>query len=50
MKTLIKTVDEIGHVIIEVVQEGEDRARYGKQLLKDVSEILTERLGLHCYH
>ena len=36
---------EIGHIIIEVVQEGEERAKYGKQLLKGVSEILTERLG-----
>lgn len=36
---------EIGHIIVEVVQEGEDRAKYGKQLLKGVSEILTERLG-----
>lgn len=36
---------EIGHVIVSVVQEGEERAAYGKQLLKGVSEILTERLG-----
>ena len=36
---------EIGHIIVEVVQEGEERAKYGKQLLKGVSEILTERLG-----
>lgn len=36
---------EIGHIIVEVVQEGEDRAKYGKQLLKGVSEILIERLG-----
>ena len=36
---------EIGHIIIEVVQKGEERAKYGKQLLKGVSEILTELLG-----
>lgn len=36
---------EIGHIIIEVVQKGEERAKYGKQILKGVSEILTERLG-----
>ena len=36
---------EIGHVIVSVVQEGEVRATYGKQLLKGVSKILTERLG-----
>ena len=25
---------EIGHIIVEVVQKGEERAKYGKQLLK----------------
>lgn len=34
--TEVITKYEIGHVVIEVVQEGEDRARYGKQLLKGV--------------
>ncbi len=43
--TEVITKYEIGHVIVEVVQEGEERARYGEQLLKGVSEILTERLG-----
>ena len=36
---------EIGHVIVSVVQEGAVRAAYGKQLLKGVSRLLTERLG-----
>ena len=36
---------EIGRIIVEVVQEGEERATYGKQLLQDVSDLLTERLG-----
>ncbi len=36
---------EIGRIIVEVVQEGEERATYGKQLLQGVSDILTERLG-----
>ena len=36
---------EIGRIIIEVVQGGEERAVYGKQLLKGVSDILTKRLG-----
>ncbi len=36
---------EVGRIILEVVQEGEERATYGKQLLKGVSEILTEHLG-----
>lgn len=35
---------EIGRIIVEVVQEGEERATYGKQLLNGVSEMLTERL------
>ncbi len=36
---------EIGRIIVEVVQEGEERATYGKQLLQGVSDLLTERLG-----
>ena len=43
--TEVITKYEIGHVIVSVVQEGEVRAAYGKQLLKGVSKILTERLG-----
>ena len=43
--TEVITKYEIGHVIVSVVQEGKERATYGKQLLKGVSEILTERLG-----
>ena len=36
---------EIGRIIVEVVQEGEERATYGKQLLQGVSDLLTKRLG-----
>lgn len=36
---------EIGRTIVNVVQEGERRATYGKQLLQGVSDLLTERLG-----
>ena len=36
---------EIGRIIVDVVQEGEERATYGKQLLQGVSDLLTERLG-----
>ena len=36
---------EVGRIIVEVVQEGEERATYGKQLLQGVSDLLTERLG-----
>jgi len=43
--TEVITKYEVGHVIVDVVQEGEERAAYGKQLLKGVSEILTERIG-----
>ena len=43
--TELITKYEIGHVIVSVVQEGEVRATYSKQLLKGVSKILTERLG-----
>ena len=43
--TEVITKYEIGHIIVNVVQDGEERAAYGKQLLKGVSDILTERLG-----
>ena len=43
--TEVVTKYEIGHVIVSIVQEGEERAAYGKKLLKGVSEVLTERLG-----
>ncbi len=36
---------EIGRIIVEIVQEGEERATYGKQLLQGVADLLTERLG-----
>ena len=36
---------EIGRIIVEIVQEGEERATYGKPLLQGVSGLLTERLG-----
>lgn len=43
--TEVITKYEIGRIIVNVVQEGEERATYGKQLLKGVSEMLTERFG-----
>ncbi len=36
---------EIGRIITEVVQEGEERAKYGKQLLRGVSTILADKYG-----
>ena len=43
--TEVITKYEIGRIIVEVVQEGEERATYGRQMLRGVSDILTERLG-----
>lgn len=43
--TEVVTKYEIGHIIVDVVQEGEERATYGKQLLKSVSAILTDKYG-----
>ena len=43
--TEIMTKFEIGRVLIEVIQDGEIRATYGKQLLKGVSEVLLKRFG-----
>lgn len=43
--TEVITKYEIGRIIVEVVQEGEERATYGKQLLQGVADMLTERLG-----
>lgn len=39
---------KIGRIIVEVVQEGEERATYGKQLLQGVANLPTERLGDGC--
>lgn len=43
--TEVITKYEIGRIIVNVVQDGEERATYGKQLLKGVSQVLTERFG-----
>lgn len=42
--TEVITKYEIGRTIVNVIQGGEERATYGKRLLKGVSKIL-ERLG-----
>ncbi len=36
---------EIGRMIIEEEQNGENRAAYGKQILKELSDYLTENFG-----
>ena len=43
--TLVYTYYEIGHLIVEEEQGGLSRAQYGKELLKTLSEKLSERFG-----
>ncbi len=44
-QTMVSTYFEIGRMIVEDQQGGEDRAQYGKQLLKDLSKRLTNEFG-----
>ncbi|MCD1115285.1 DUF1016 N-terminal domain-containing protein [Chryseobacterium turcicum] len=44
-QTMVLTYFEIGRMIVEDEQNGENRAEYGKALLKDLSLHLTERFG-----
>ncbi|SFC81774.1 Protein of unknown function [Flavobacterium phragmitis] len=39
------TYFEIGRIIVEEEQNGKDRAEYGKQLLKGLSQQLTKEFG-----
>lgn len=43
--TMTITYFEIGRIIVEEEQNGKDRAEYGKQLLKGLSEKLTTEFG-----
>jgi predicted nuclease of restriction endonuclease-like (RecB) superfamily len=43
--TMTYTYFEIGRMIVEEEQNGKDRAAYGKQVLKGLSEKLTEEFG-----
>lgn len=43
--TMVTVYYEIGRMIVEQEQQGNDRAEYGKQLLKELSGILTEEFG-----
>jgi predicted nuclease of restriction endonuclease-like (RecB) superfamily len=43
--TMVCTYFEIGRMIVEDEQNGKDRAKYGKQLLKGLSEQLTNEFG-----
>lgn len=44
-QTIVLTYFEIGRMIVEDEQNGENRAEYGKSLLKDISFHLTEKFG-----
>lgn len=44
-QTMVLTYFEIGRMIVEEEQNGENRAEYGKRLLKDLSFHLTEKFG-----
>lgn len=43
--TMVYTYFEIGRLIVEHFQDGKDRASYGKQVLKSLSEQLTQEFG-----
>lgn len=43
--TIVLTYFEIGRMIVEDEQKGENRAEYGKNVLKDLSLNLTEKFG-----
>ncbi len=42
---MVRSYWQIGRLIIEDKQQGENRAKYGKQQLQQLSRVLTERLG-----
>ena len=44
-QAIVLTYYEIGRMIVEDEQNGENRAEYGKAVLKDLSLHLTEKFG-----
>src|SRR5690606_15705022 len=42
---MVTTYFEIGRMIVEEEQGGKERAEYGKQLLKELSKVLTKEFG-----
>ncbi|MFK7786768.1 MAG: DUF1016 N-terminal domain-containing protein [Crocinitomicaceae bacterium] len=44
-QTMVLTYFEIGKMIVEEEQNGEERAEYGKKLLEDLSVLLTREFG-----
>ena len=43
--TMVETYFEIGKLIVEEEQKGKERAEYGKQILKELSNKLTNEFG-----
>jgi hypothetical protein len=44
-QTIVLTYFEVGRLIVEDEQEGEERAEYGKGVLKELSHKLTQEFG-----
>ena len=44
-KTMVITYYEIGRMIVEKEQQGDDKAEYGKGLIKELSKKLTDKFG-----
>ncbi len=44
-QTMVYTYYEIGRMIVEDEQQGKERAEYGKQILEDLSQKLTQKFG-----
>ncbi len=44
-QTMVRTYFEIGKMLVEEEQGGEERAEYGKELLKGLSKVLTKEFG-----
>lgn len=42
---MFTTYFEIGRMILEEKQDGKERAGYGKQILKELSKVLTKEFG-----
>jgi predicted nuclease of restriction endonuclease-like (RecB) superfamily len=44
-QTMVLTYFEIGRILVEQEQGGKERADYGKQILKELSKVLTKEFG-----
>lgn len=44
-QTMVLTYFEIGRMIVEEEQDGKERAGYGKQILKELSKVLSKEFG-----